>query len=140
MSFTDGNKLRVVSDGTWKVFKAKIAGWDARGYDDTPWPAARVIGQQGDQPWGKLTGLDMSLHGPQTAGTAKTRVTYVPYHEPVVVSALKPGAAYAASIFDPVTGRTGKKVAVTADRSGQLRFDPPAGHAHDWVLVVESNG
>lgn len=138
--FTDGSKLRVVSDGTWKVLKSKIGGWDTRGYDDTPWPAAQVIGQQGEQPWGAFTATDMSLHGPQTAGIpGAERVTYVPYHEPIVVSALKSGAAYAASIFDPVTGKTGKKSSVTADRAGQLRVEPPAGHAHDWILVLENN-
>ena len=110
----------------------------AAGYDDTAWPAAVVVGELGDQPWGPITPPDLNLAGPQTAGIAgKVRVTYVPYHEPIVVSALKPNAKYAATIFDPVTGRTGKKISVRADRSGQRRFDPPAGHMHDWVLVVE---
>jgi hypothetical protein len=66
-------------------------------------------------------------------------VTYVPYNEPIVVQSLKPNATYAATIFDPVTGRTAKKVSVRADRQGQRRFDPPLGHAHDWVLVLESS-
>ena len=136
--FTDGSKHRVVSDGSWKVFKTKISGWDARDYDDTAWPAAQVVGQQGDQPWGQLTGFDMSLHGPQSAGTAQTRVTYVPYHEPMIASGLTAGGKYTASIFDPVTGKTGRKATVTADRAGKLRVAPPAGHAHDWVLVLEA--
>ena len=138
--FTTGGLLRVVTDGSWKAFKTKIGGWDERGYDDSAWPAAVVVGELGDQPWGPITPPDLSLAGPQTAGIAgKVRVTYVPYHEPIVVSALKPNAKYAATIFDPVTGRTGKKIFVRADRSGQRRFDPPAGHAHDWVLLLESS-
>lgn len=136
--FTDGRLLRVVTDGTWKMLKSKIGGWNARDYDDSAWPAAQVIGQLGDDPWGPITPPDLSLYGPQTAGIADTvRVTYVPYHEPIVAQSLKPNATYTATIFDPVTGRTGKKISVRADRQGQRRFDPPAGHAHDWVLVLE---
>ncbi|MEO6873609.1 MAG: DUF4038 domain-containing protein [Opitutaceae bacterium] len=136
--FTDGSKQRLVSDASWKVLKNKISNWETRDFDDTPWPAAQVIGQIGDQPWGALAALDMSLHGPQTAGiTGAERVTYVPYHEPIVVSTLKAGAKYRASSFDPVTGKTGKKVGVTADRSGQLKVEPPAGQSHDWVLILE---
>ena len=138
--FTDGNVLRIVTDGTWKALKTKISTWDTRGFDDSAWPAAQVIGQLGDQPWGPITAPDASLFGPQTAGAAQTRVTYVPYHEPIVVSALQPGASYTASIFDPVTGRTGKKFPVKSDAKGQSRCVPPAGHAHDWVLVLEPNG
>ena len=136
--FTDGSMQRLVSDTSWKVLKSKISHWETRAFDDSAWPATQVIGQLGDQPWGELTPLDLSLHGPQTAGTASTRVTYVPYHEPIVVSALKPGASYTAAIFDPVTGRTGKKFPVKADAQGQARCAPPTGHSHDWVLMVES--
>ena len=139
IKFKDGSVQRIVSDSSWKALKTKISSWETRGFDDSAWPAAQVIGQLGDQPWGPFKPFETSLYGPQTTGSASTRVTYVPYHEPIVVSALKPGAAYAASIFDPVTGKTGKKFPVKTDAKGQSRFAPPAGHNHDWVLVIESS-
>ena len=64
-------------------------------------------------------------------------MTYVPYHEPIVVSALKSGATYSASIFDPVTGKTGKKFPINADAKGQYHCAPAARHSNDWVLLIE---
>ncbi len=139
IKFTDGSKQRIVSDGSWKALKSKISDWETRAFDDSAWPAAQVIGQLGDQPWGQFTPFDTSFYGPQTAGSAQTRVTYVPYHEPIVVSGLKSGASYTASIFDPVTGKTGKKFPVKADAKGQSQVAPPAGNKHDWVLALESS-
>ncbi len=136
--FTDGSKQRIVSDSSWKVLKSKISNWETRTFDDSVWPNAQVVGQLGDQPWGPIVPMAATLNGPQTAGSAQTRVTYVPYHEAIVVSSLKPAATYTASIFDPVTGRTGKKFPVKADAHGQFRCAPPGGGTHDWVLVIES--
>ena len=136
--FVDGRVQRVVTDGTWKAWTSKIAGWEARNFDDSAWPNAVAVGQLGDQPWGPITAPDSNLHGPQTAGIPRsTRVTYVPYAEPVVVRDLAPGAVHRASHFDPVTGKTKDLGKITASKDGSHSFQAPKGIDHDWVLVIE---
>ncbi len=137
--FTDGSVQRLGSDSSWKVLKSKISQWETRAFDDSAWPAAQVVGQLGDQPWGPFTPLDMSLHGPQTAGTAQTRVTYVPYHEPVVARGLAAGSTHRACHFDPVTGKTKSLGTIKASADGTWTCPPPKGIAHDWVMVLEAN-
>ncbi len=137
--FVDGGLLRIVTDGAWKAYTSRVSGCDERDYDDAGWPAAVVLGELGDAPWGPLTPPDLSLHGPQTAGIAgEVRVTYVPFHEPIVVQALPPRTLHLATVFDPVTGRRGTPRRVRSDAEGRLSCPPPAGHAHDWVLVLET--
>lgn len=137
--FADGGRLRVVTDASWKALGTKIGGCDARTFDDTAWPEALVLGNPGDAPWGPITTPDLDLHGPQTAGIpGQVRVTYVPYHEPVVINSLPPRTTQRAMIFDPVTGRSGQPFRVRPDAQGRLRCDPPTGHVHDWVLVIET--
>ena len=139
--FTDGRMVRVPTDASWKALKTKISAWDTHGFDDSAWPAAQVIGQLGEQPWGPITAPDASLFGPQTAGIpGATRVTYIPYAEPVVARGLAAGSAHRASHFDPVTGKTKSLGKIRAGADGTWSCPPPKGIDHDWVLVLEATG
>ncbi|GIF22914.1 alpha-L-rhamnosidase [Actinoplanes tereljensis] len=42
----------VVTDGSWKASPTGPAGWEQPGFDDTAWPAARVIAGLGGGDWG----------------------------------------------------------------------------------------
>ncbi|MFG2635431.1 family 78 glycoside hydrolase catalytic domain [Streptomyces sp. NPDC048362] len=42
----------VVSDASWKAYQDAPAGWQAPGYDDGDWPAARAVASYGAGPWG----------------------------------------------------------------------------------------
>jgi hypothetical protein len=80
----------------------------------------------------------MSLHGPQTAGIPeKTRVTYVPHAEPIIVNELGAGTTWRATQFDPATGREKSLGLVKADANGTRTFAPPQASDHDWVLVLQ---
>ena len=139
LRFTDGRVQRITTDSTWKAWTSKIGGWDARNYDDTAWPNALVVGQLGDQPWGPIITPDLSLHGPQSAGIpGATRVTYVPYAEPVVLRELGAGTTHRVTHFDPVTGKSRSLGTIKADADGTWSCPPPKGIDHDWVLVLEA--
>lgn len=138
--FADGRTQRILTDATWQAWPSKLGGWDTPGYEAAGWPAAVVVGQLDEAPWGPTVPPDPSLHGPQTAGIpGQVRVTYVPYHEPIVVRELAPKSGHRATIFDPVTGRSGRPSQVRVNAEGRLTCPPPAGHGHDWVLVLEAN-
>jgi hypothetical protein len=58
-----GSKVVIVTDGTWKALQGPGAvdagvpsGWQAVLFDDSAWPAATVIANHGDPPWGTLLG------------------------------------------------------------------------------------
>lgn len=42
----------VVTDGSWKAHQDAPSGWEAPGYDDGDWPAARAVASYGGGPWG----------------------------------------------------------------------------------------
>ncbi len=137
--YADGRVQRITTDGTWKAWGSKLGGWDARAYDDTPWPAAVVIAKVGDQPWGDLGSPDLSLQGPQSAGiSGQVRVTYVPHAEPVVVRDLGAKATWRVTRFDPASGKEKKLGRITAAADGSWACPPPAGSDHDWILIFEA--
>jgi alpha-L-rhamnosidase len=46
---------KIDTDGSWKVADEEPAGdWKAPGFDDSAWPAARVLTAWGGSPWGKV--------------------------------------------------------------------------------------
>jgi len=50
----DGKTVTVITDGSWKTTDNPGANWHNRAIDTSAWPAARVLGDHGMQPWGKL--------------------------------------------------------------------------------------
>ncbi|MFQ6130917.1 MAG: hypothetical protein ACE5R4_02665, partial [Armatimonadota bacterium] len=53
----NGQALRVVTDGTWKMSEAAAQGWQSVDFDDSGWQAPRVGGQPPVSPWGNVPGL-----------------------------------------------------------------------------------
>jgi hypothetical protein len=50
----DGEKIQIISDGTWKVSEEGKTEWQAIDFDDKNWIQAEVIGPTGTSPWGKI--------------------------------------------------------------------------------------
>jgi alpha-L-rhamnosidase len=48
-----GRQITLVTDGSWKSTDNPGANWHSRAIDASAWPAARVVGEFGVQPWGK---------------------------------------------------------------------------------------
>ncbi|MCA1595218.1 MAG: glycoside hydrolase family 140 protein, partial [Chloroflexi bacterium] len=78
------------------------------------------------------------IYGPQSAGIpGMVRMIYVPESRSVQALGLNAKAAYSAFVFDPVTGVRTPAPEVRPDGDGSWTCPPPAGHDHDWVLVLE---
>jgi hypothetical protein len=79
-----------------------------------------------------------AANGPQSAGIpGVVRVIYVPRAAPIEVRRLGWRAAYRARWFDPVAGVTTPLGEIRCDENGLWNCAPPAGLAHDWVLILE---
>jgi len=65
VEFEQGEPLVIKLDATWKASDAEQTGWTGAGFDDAAWPAARVVAQYGDAPWGPIGS------GPLTLSPAK---------------------------------------------------------------------
>ncbi len=53
VTFDTGEPLTVRIDDTWKVSDREQAGWQKGDFDDSAWPAAKVIAGLGEGPWGQ---------------------------------------------------------------------------------------
>jgi alpha-L-rhamnosidase len=49
-----GREVIVPIDGTWKSSAREAPGWRGLDFDDSAWPAARVLGPLGMEPWKKI--------------------------------------------------------------------------------------
>ena len=136
--FSDGETLRIETDGSWKCSDKEIPGWLETDFDDKAWSQATVLGRQGDAPWGEVAQPDAELFGPQAAGIpGVVRVIYVPEAGAVVVRHLGARAGYRAATFDPVEGTKTEIGTITATDEGDWHCSPPAGIDHDWVILLE---
>ena len=52
VTYTDGDTSTITTDATWKAVGSIPAGFEARGFDDSAWPAAAVQAVYGSGPWG----------------------------------------------------------------------------------------
>lgn len=52
VEFDKGEPLVIKTDEGWKVSKMFEPGWNKRGFDDSKWLAAKIIGPVGMEPWG----------------------------------------------------------------------------------------
>jgi hypothetical protein len=76
---------------------------------------------------------------PQATGLpGSLRIIYVPERKATEVRNLEPKGKYAASYFDPVSGRKGSLGLVQPDNQGAWRCQPPLKEDQDWVLVLEN--
>lgn len=53
VEFEQGEPLIIRTDAGWKVSKMLEPGWNNKGFDDSKWVAAKVIGPVGMAPWGE---------------------------------------------------------------------------------------
>jgi len=54
VTLDDGTIIDGAVDQTWKAFKDEASGWDAVGFDDAAWVAAKEIVAFGGGPWGAV--------------------------------------------------------------------------------------
>lgn len=55
IQLADGHKLAVPVDDSWKANDHAPAGWQAAAFDDASWSGARLLGEYGMPPWGKVS-------------------------------------------------------------------------------------
>jgi hypothetical protein len=139
ISLAGAPPLNLNSDDTWRVAQNAPTGWDAVGFDDSQWSKAMKIADYGGGPWGNIDHPpEDEFSGPQATGiTGGVRIVYVPLGHSVRLHHLLKDAVYSASIFDPVTGDNRNVPAVRSDQDGRWTCPPPAGHDHDWVLILD---
>jgi hypothetical protein len=71
VEFEDGGTLTGAVDASWKASRDGPEGWTASGFDDAAWPAVRVLGAYGSEPWGAF--VEQPRHaGPLTASPVKS--------------------------------------------------------------------
>jgi HEAT repeat protein len=51
---TDGNRIVLASDESWKCSDNEETQWEQPSFDDVKWRAAHVVGDFGVMPWGKI--------------------------------------------------------------------------------------
>ena len=56
VTLTTGRQLLINSDHTWKTSPTNSAKWTDLAFDDSRWPAARVLAMHGAKPWGRILG------------------------------------------------------------------------------------
>ncbi|WP_200215088.1 family 78 glycoside hydrolase catalytic domain [Micromonospora coerulea] len=54
LRYADGTTTQVDTDGAWRSATGPADGWQQAGFDDTAWPAAKVITAWGGSPWGQV--------------------------------------------------------------------------------------
>lgn len=58
VQFAGGEPLTIALDGSWKTADQETPDWQSVGFDDSPWPAAMVLGPMGMAPWGVVRWTD----------------------------------------------------------------------------------
>lgn len=137
VTLSDGTRVDVRSGAGWKSADtpATSSEWTHADYNDSTWPAAKVIAHYGDKPWGDFNARPGTL-APAAAGIdGQVRVIYVPQAQPIRVEHLQRDVRWRAEFFDPATGRSSAGADPVIDASGACRFDPPST-GHDWVLLL----
>jgi len=126
-----------MSDATWRSAKGSMPDWLTTSFNDSEWPQARVVGSNGDGPWGKI-GAQGELDGPHAAGIPdKVRIVWVPRAEGILVRNLGRKATWRPTYFDPVKGEKTVTSAIQAGDDGSWSCPAPTGQDHDWVLILE---
>ena len=54
VTFESGEPLVIATDAQWKTCDREQPQWAQTAFDDAPWKAARVLGDVGMEPWGKV--------------------------------------------------------------------------------------
>jgi hypothetical protein len=137
----DGKDVSIPSDASWRAAKEVKAGsdWTAENFDGADWPAARIIGPYGCDPWKEFSAPP--TYGPFATGSDETRIIYVPELHAIRVANLKSATHYRALLFNPVSGTIADLGHIKLDdQSGWTASPPSQSDATDWVLVLERDG
>ncbi|HEY3861198.1 MAG TPA: DUF4038 domain-containing protein [Verrucomicrobiae bacterium] len=129
IEFADGGVSNIDTDVSWLCAKSETGTWTN----------AMIAARYGEGPWGAIDGRDEIPGGPQSIGTPRERLIYIPRPEPVEVRDLDTQMIIIAKWFDPVTGSTAPLRSGHADAKGRWTCPPPTGLTHDWVLILETN-
>jgi hypothetical protein len=137
----DGEKVVVLSDGSWRCSAREADGWQALAFDDDGWERARVIARFGEGPWGTKVGEPDEFLVPYAAGIPGTvRIVYLPRPVAVAIHHLEPDRPYIARVVDPVSGRRTEIGPVRLDDRGAWTLTPPREAQGDWLLLLEADG
>ena len=135
ISFARTPSRLIRSDSSWRVSETAPPDWTKAEFDDASWAPAKIVGEYGDAPWGKLQ--NEASPAPMAMGLGeKTRLIYAPDPRPVLVAKLRPSSNYLLTRFDPVTGATAASGDVQADSEGNCPLPAPSAE-HDWVALLE---
>lgn len=128
IKFEDGQSFDLPTDNQWQCGRTANAAIDR----------AIVIARHGEGPWGKISADDNhQSNPPQAAGIGENvRIFYAPEPNGIVVRDLKQRTEYAATYFDPVTGKKMAMRPFRMDEKAEWIFHPPKGEEHDWVLIL----
>jgi putative heme-binding domain-containing protein len=100
----------LVSDGSWKVLPEDAPrGWRQKTFDDKAFPAARVLGPYGMEPWGKV-----SLVSATNQATPVDHITTLPGYK-------------AELLYSVPKGTEGSWVSMTPDPKGRLYVSDQGG-------------
>lgn len=122
------DNVSIVTDDQWQASR-----------DGSTWGKALVLGPYGMSPWGAFDAQgDSNAFGPQSTGIpGVVRLIYVPDPQQIVLRNLDRGTRHTIRWFDPVTGAKSALPDARADDEGMAIIEPPPGHDHDWVVIVQ---
>jgi putative heme-binding domain-containing protein len=142
---SDGKKVVVVTDNTWKTTSEADKTWETLAFDDSSWKPVHVVGNLGMQPWGNVPGADGK--GPQA--TAADQLTVLPGFKIELLHSVPKAeqGSWVSMTPDPkgrliVSGQDGPMFRVTpGEKPADLKIEPikiPLGHAQGLLWAYDS--
>lgn len=128
ITYADGAKQSIITDGAWRVATAEATNWQQTAFAAADWKAAHSFGKLGREPWGNV--FNQPGAGPVGEATAADQLTLLPgFKAERLYSVPKPEqGSWVSMTFDP-KGRI-----ITSDQGGPLyRISLP--HASQEVKV-----
>ncbi len=114
LTFEDGRKLNIVSDGSWKVHDDARGAWRNVDFDDTKWKNAKVLGKIGESglPWSGELKADAIAGAIGSTGKGE--------FIPVVADNAQPVEGFRVEKIFQVPRAMGSWVSLTTDNQGRL--------------------
>jgi hypothetical protein len=131
----DGEKP-IRSDDSWRANQSADPHWLDKGFDDSQWKPAKVLGVYGMNPWGKFP--QAMNYGPFTAAIGdEVIIIYVPQDKAIEVRLPNPHSKYTVEYFNPVTGFLDQTMNSTRSGDKPVAFSRKTEiDSPDWVLVL----
>ena len=74
VTLSDGRKIVVASDDTWRASLNGPANWRQVEFDDQQWPQAKILGTYGAGPWGLVSVPKTAEPPSETVGAVRTAI------------------------------------------------------------------